>query len=155
VWIGELKEHKLNSITSIHAAQNALFRQAKFRGFAVTSYCSHDELSSMLWRSGKDRYFCLNKSWNHSKTKQAIVSQTLKGLGFNFCLIFSAHTPTIGTGRQKKSFKLHYQQNCKIRHVWLESEFREFERLGRFRPLSIGEREEFMALVEAAARSRS
>lgn len=155
VWIGELKMHELNSITSIRAAQNALFRQAKYRGFAVTSYCSHDELSSMLWRSGKDRYFCLNKSWNHSKTKQAIVSQTLKELGFNFCLIFSTHLPTIGKGRQEKSFKVHYQQNCKIRQVWLESEFREFEKSARFRPLNISEREEFMALVDTAARLRS
>lgn len=134
IWLGELKESPLNSITSISASQNKLFSQASHRGLEVSEFDSHDELSRSLWNCGY-RTDCLNWAWNHSQVKHGIISQELASKGIKYALIFSTHPPTVGKGRQTKPFKVHYQQKCKIRHVMLEGEFKEHVTSGRYRPL--------------------
>ncbi len=135
LWFAELKEHELNSIQTIATSTNNLFSQASYKGLNVHPAMTHSQLSGLLWNAGQ-RVDCLNNAWNHSKYKHGIMCQGLLTLDIKYCVIFSHHQPFKGEGRQKKPFKVHYQQKALINNVWLESEFWSKYKEGRFRMLT-------------------
>lgn len=114
----ELKEHPLNSITSLEVASNRLRDQCKWRRVEIDGAADHTQLSSSLWKLGF-RTDCLKFGWNHSVYKHAVVAEELAKHDMRYMVVFSQHAATVGA--KKKPFKLYYQQKG-IKEVLLEGE---------------------------------
>lgn len=112
----EFKCSPLNSKTSISSSHKALLVQANWRG--VSSDGDHNRVSASLWNSGY-RKDCLDSGWNHSTTKHAIVSASLKKQGYRYIVVFRSHPPYVG--KKNAPFKLYYGN--KGVETLLQSEF--------------------------------
>ena len=119
----ELKQHPLNSKTSITTCYNKLVERYINRfNQPPPSYYTHYDLSSELYLAGY-RYDCLEHAWNHSAVKHSIVSSTLAEHGMNYIVVFEKHDPLIKYYNKVYTFKDYYRRKYNLT-VLLERELR-------------------------------
>lgn len=117
----ELKEHPLNTHTTIEASTNKMKTQASWKGIQYPANASNRTMSNILYRSTEGFYDHLS-GWNHSATKQQLVSEKLAEEKILLVVVFSSHPATLGNGRQEKPFREYYRHKYGL-FTLLEREF--------------------------------